>query len=102
MVSVLGDVPNLNPLLLRLNGVPDDSAVVAETGVLAVVKLNEAAFGEVGIPNRKPVFGGVSSAAKIQKNQIIQHQITFDTFWFFYRIKQQLAYASYLQPKHQM
>ena len=71
MVSVLGETPNLNPLVLRLKGVPDDSAVVAETGVLAVVKLNEAAFGEVGIPNRKPVFGGVSSAVPNIKNQVV-------------------------------
>ena len=64
VVSVVGVEPNLKPPALRLNGpagVPDDSAVVADAGVLAVVKLNEPVLGEVGIPNRNPVFVGVSS-----------------------------------------
>ena len=51
-------------------GVPDDSAVVADTGVLVGVKLNDAPFGEVGTPKRKPVFEGVSSAVKNRKKTI--------------------------------
>ena len=48
--------------------------MVADAGVLAVVKLKEAVLGEVGIPNRNPVFGDVSS---IVKKQTVQSLVTF-------------------------
>lgn len=56
----MGVEPNLKP------EVPEDSAEVAETGVLVgVLKLKDAVFGVVDIPNKNPVFEGVSSPAEM-------------------------------------